>query len=48
MIGLTGTSRLLKALGDETRIRILHLLTQEELSGTELMEIIRFSLFLFG
>ena len=40
MIGLTGTSRLLKALGDETRIRILHLLTQEELSGTELMEIL--------
>ncbi|MDP6539028.1 MAG: metalloregulator ArsR/SmtB family transcription factor [Planctomycetota bacterium] len=40
MIGLTGTSRLLKALGDETRLRILHLLAQEELSGTDLMEIL--------
>lgn len=40
MIGLTGTSRLLKALGDETRLRILHLLTHEELSGTDLMEIL--------
>ncbi len=40
MIGLTGTTRLLKALGDETRLRILHLLAQEELSGTDLMEIL--------
>jgi ArsR family transcriptional regulator len=40
MIGLTGTSRLLKALADETRLRILHLLAQEELSGTDLMEIL--------
>lgn len=40
MIGLNGTSRLLKALADETRLRILHLLSQEELSGTDLMEIL--------
>ncbi len=40
MIGLTGTSRLLKALGDETRMRLLNLLAQEELSGTDLMEIL--------
>ena len=40
MIGLTGTARLLKALGDETRMRILNLLAQEELSGTDLMEIL--------
>jgi ArsR family transcriptional regulator len=40
MIGLNGTSRLLRALGDETRMRILHLLAQEELSGTDLMEIL--------
>src|SRR5688572_16538806 len=40
MIGLTGTSRLLRALADETRLRILHLLAQEELSGTDLMEIL--------
>jgi ubiquinone/menaquinone biosynthesis C-methylase UbiE/biotin operon repressor len=40
MIGLTGTSRLLKALADETRLRILHLLAQEELSGSDLMEIL--------
>jgi ArsR family transcriptional regulator len=40
MIGLTGTSRLLKALADETRLRILHLLAQEDLSGTDLMEIL--------
>ena len=40
MIGLTGTTRLLKALGDENRIRILSLLAQEELSGTDLMEIL--------
>ncbi|MEM7306443.1 MAG: metalloregulator ArsR/SmtB family transcription factor [Planctomycetota bacterium] len=40
MIGLTGTSRLLKALADESRLRILHLLAHEELSGTDLMEIL--------
>ena len=40
MIGLTGTSRLLKALADETRLRILHLLGHEELSVTDLMEIL--------
>jgi ArsR family transcriptional regulator len=40
MIGLTSTSRLLKAIGDETRMRVLHLLSQEELSGTDLMEIL--------
>lgn len=40
MIGLNVTSRLLKALADETRLRILHLLSQEELSGTDLMEIL--------
>jgi ArsR family transcriptional regulator len=40
MIGLTGTSRLLKALADDTRLRILHLLGQEELSGSELMEVL--------
>lgn len=40
MIGLTVTSRLLKALGDETRLRILNLVSQEELSGTDLMEIL--------
>jgi ArsR family transcriptional regulator len=40
MIGLTGTSRLLRALADETRMRILQLLSQEELSGTDLMEIL--------
>jgi ArsR family transcriptional regulator len=40
MIGLTGTSRLLRALADESRLRILHLLAQEELSGTDLMEIL--------
>ena len=40
MIGLTGATRLMKALGDETRLRILHLLGQEELSGSDLMEIL--------
>jgi ArsR family transcriptional regulator len=40
MIGLIGTSRLLKALADETRLRILHLLAHEELSGSDLMEIL--------
>lgn len=40
MIGLATTSRLLKALADETRLRILSLLANEELSGTDLMEIL--------
>jgi ubiquinone/menaquinone biosynthesis C-methylase UbiE/biotin operon repressor len=40
MIGITTTSRLLKALADETRLRILHLLTQEELAGADLMEVL--------
>ena len=40
MIGLTSTSRLLKALGDESRMRILALLAQEDLAGTDLMEIL--------
>src|SRR5690349_20897092 len=40
MIGLTGTSRLLKALADESLLRILHLVAHEELSGTDLMEIL--------
>ncbi len=40
MIGLMTTSRLLKALGDETRLRILNLLAQDELAGTDLMEIL--------
>lgn len=40
MIGLNSTSRLLKALADETRLRILHMLAQEELSGSDLMEIL--------
>ena len=37
---LTTTSRLLKALADETRMRILHLLAQEELAASDLMEIL--------
>jgi ArsR family transcriptional regulator len=40
MIGLTGTSRVLKALADETRLRILNLLAQEDLSASDLMEIL--------
>lgn len=40
MIGLATTSRLLKALADDSRLRILHLLSHEELSGTDLMEIL--------
>lgn len=40
MIGIAATSRLMKALGDETRLRILHLLTHEELSGKDLMEVL--------
>ncbi len=37
---LTATTRRLKALGDETRLRILHLLSLGELSVSELMEIL--------
>lgn len=37
---LADTSRLFKALGDETRLRMLNLLRREELSGTDLMEIL--------
>ncbi|MFT4709623.1 MAG: SAM-dependent methyltransferase [Planctomycetota bacterium] len=37
---LTTTSRLLKALADETRMRILHLLAQDELAASDLMEIL--------
>ena len=40
MLGLNSASRLLKALADESRLRILHLLEHEELSGTDLMEIL--------
>lgn len=40
MMQLASASRLLKALGDETRLRILNLLVQEELSGTDLIEIL--------
>ena len=39
-MALAATTRLLKALGDETRLRILNLLRQEELSGTDLIEIL--------
>lgn len=37
---LTSSTRLLKALGDENRLRILNLLAREELSGSDLMEIL--------
>jgi ubiquinone/menaquinone biosynthesis C-methylase UbiE len=40
MIGLNGTSRLLKALADETRLRILALLSQEDLAASDLMELL--------
>ncbi|MEQ8767642.1 MAG: metalloregulator ArsR/SmtB family transcription factor [Planctomycetota bacterium] len=40
MMELASTSRLLKALADETRLRILNLLGREELTGTDLMEIL--------
>ena len=40
MIALPGASRLCRALGDETRLRILHLLREEELSCGDLMEIL--------
>ena len=38
MIHLHDTSRLLKALGDETRLRLLHLLGEEELTTSDLQE----------
>ncbi len=40
MIGLVSTSRFLKTIADESRLRILHLLAQEELAGADLMEIL--------
>lgn len=39
-MALIDTTRLLKAMGDETRLRLLHLLQQGELSVTELMEVL--------
>ena len=39
-MALSDTSRLLKAVGEETRLRILHLVRQEELSVGDLMEIL--------
>jgi ArsR family transcriptional regulator len=39
-MGLISTSRLLKALADDSRLRILHLLDQEDLSGSDLMEVL--------
>ena len=39
-MGLISTSRLLKALADDSRLRILHLLEQEDLTGSDLMEIL--------
>ena len=40
MMGLISTSRLLKALADDSRLRILHLLGEEDLTGSDLMEIL--------
>ncbi len=40
MMELPDSTRLLKALGDETRLRILNLLSREELHGSDLMEIL--------
>ena len=40
MIALNSTSKMLRLLADETRLRILHLLAEEELSGTDLVEIL--------
>lgn len=40
MMALAGSTRLLKALGDETRLRILHLLSLEELACSDLMEVL--------
>jgi len=39
-MSLSDTSRLLKAVGEETRLRILHLVRQEELSVGDLMEVL--------
>lgn len=40
MMALSTSSRRLKALADETRLRILHLLREEELSCSDLMEVL--------
>lgn len=40
MIGLADTTRLMRALGDETRLRLLRLLGQRELGVSELVEIL--------
>jgi ArsR family transcriptional regulator len=40
MIGLADTTRLMRALGDETRLRLLRLLSQRELGVSELVEIL--------
>lgn len=40
MMELAGSTRLLRALGDETRLRLLHLIGLEELSCSELMEVL--------
>jgi ubiquinone/menaquinone biosynthesis C-methylase UbiE/DNA-binding transcriptional ArsR family regulator len=40
MMELPDSTRILKALGDETRLRILNLLSREELHGSDLMEIL--------
>jgi SAM-dependent methyltransferase len=40
MMALSTSSRRLRALADETRLRILHLLRQEELSCSDLMEVL--------
>ena len=37
---LTASTRLLKALGDDNRLRLLNLLSREELAGSDLMEIL--------
>ena len=39
-ISLVDGTRLLKALADETRLRILHMLQQGELSVSDLMEVL--------
>ncbi len=40
MVELAATSRMLKAVGDETRLRLLNLLRQEELSVGDLTEVL--------
>jgi len=42
MMELPDSTRLLKALGDENRLRILHLLARQELHVSDLMEILNF------